>query len=100
MTNEDDCHRDEDESKGTRQHRVEGHRAATETRILRHEIPVVDDASVEALEGEDRLLEDLDYRDPPDILNCLGAHTLLGIKVLPLKSPSLSTHHISHQTIG
>ena len=100
VTNEDDCHRDEDESEGTRQHRVEGHRAATDARILRHEVPVVDDASVEALEGVDRLLEDLDYRDPPDILNCLGAHTLLGIKVLPLKTSPLSTHHVSHQAIG
>ena len=69
-------------------------------RILRHEIPIVDDAGIEPLEGEDRLLEDLHYRDPPDILDCLGAHTLLGIEVLPLKTSPLSTHHVSHQAIG
>ena len=100
MPNQDDTYRYEDEGKGVDGNGIGRHRRPPHQRVLDDKVAIADDAVVEPLEREDRLLENLYYRNATDILHRLAAHLLLCIEIHPLEIFVLGIHHIAHDAEG
>ena len=59
-------------------------------------VAVILNSLLERLEGVDRLLEDLDHRDAPDILGARLGHTVLGRLVFRHQLGVVAPHHGEH----